>query len=99
MAQLPIPKVAQRASVAAFALLAAVAIGAAPIAEMSDSVADRAGVTSLQDVDHFSDSNDPDEDPAPLIQDPPEVQGPVNPGQKTLSPQHRRSRHRAPTST
>jgi hypothetical protein len=99
MAKLPIPTVAQCASFAAFALLGAVAIGAAPIAETSVPVADRAGVTSLQDVDHFSDSNDPDEDPAPLIQDPPQVQGPSNPGQKTLTPQHRRSRHRAPTST
>jgi hypothetical protein len=95
MATLPIQKVARSASFRVFALIGALVIAPAPIAGASVLVDPApAHVTSFQNV------NDPDQvDPAPLIQDPPEVQGPSNPGQKTLSPQHRRSRHRAPTST
>jgi hypothetical protein len=94
MAKLPIEKVARSASFRAFALIGALLIAPAPIAGAS-VLADPAPahVTSFQNV------NDPNEDPAPLIQNPPEVQGPSNPSQNTLGPQHRRSRHRAPTST
>jgi hypothetical protein len=69
-------------------------VGSAPIADTGVLLADRAPA-----VTHLDDSNDPEQDPEPLIQDPPEVQSPSVPGQKTLTPQHRRSRHRAPTST
>jgi hypothetical protein len=95
MAKVPSKKVARGASFRVFALIGAVLIWPAPIAGASVDAADAAPVH----VATFQDSNDPDLDPAPLIQDPPEVQGPSSPGQKTLSPQHRRSRHRAPTST
>lgn len=90
MAKLPSKEVAQTAALGVFALTGAVLIGAAPVA----------GVIALgtAHIVLFTDVNDPD--PAPLIQDPPEVQGPANPGQKTLAPsQHHRSHHRAPTST
>jgi hypothetical protein len=95
MAKLPTKKVAWSASFRVFALIGAVLIGPAPIAGASVDAADAASVH----VATFEDSNDPDQDPSPLIQDPPEVQGPSSPGQKTLAPQHRRSHHRAPTST
>ena len=97
---LPSHTVAQHARWAALAVLLAVGVGSASIADTGVLLANRApaGITSAQAVAHV-DSNDPDRDPEPLIQDPPEVQSPPSPGQKTLTPQHRRSRHRAPTST
>jgi hypothetical protein len=87
MATLPVQKVARSASFAVFALIGVGLIGPTPIA-----VAD---VSAPAHVVSFDDPQDPD----PLVQDPPELQSPSNPGQKTLGPTHRRSRHRAPTST
>jgi hypothetical protein len=98
MAKLPTKMVARTAACGVFTLLGAALIGSASIAEAGVPVADSSSAhpASFQD---FKDVQDPDLEPAPLIQDPPGVQGPSNPGQKTLTPQHRRSRHRAPTST
>jgi hypothetical protein len=75
-------------------LLVAVGVGSAPVAATGVLLAVRPPA-----ITHVDDSNDPDQDPPPFNQDPPEAQGPSTPGQKTLTPQHRRSRHRAPTST
>jgi hypothetical protein len=90
MAMLPLRKVVQTATFVVSALIGAGLIVPAPIAVAGLAPAPR---TSFLNV------NDPNQDPDPLVQDPPEVQGPSNPGQKTLGPTHRRSRHRAPTST
>jgi hypothetical protein len=78
-----------------FALFGAVLIGSAPIVVASVPVADStpADVATFM---NFRDVQDPDPDPAPLIHDPPEMQSPSNPGQKTLTPQHHKSHHRAP---
>jgi hypothetical protein len=75
-----------------FALFGVVLVGPAPIAEASVPVAD----CTPAHVATYNDVQDPDPDPAPLIHDPPEVQSPSNPGQKTLTPQHHKSHHRAP---
>jgi hypothetical protein len=95
MAELPSSKVALGATIGVFALFGAVLSGPAPIAEASVPIADSASahVATFQDV---HDVQDPDPDPAPLIQDPPGVHAPANPGQKTLSPSQHRSHHRAP---
>jgi hypothetical protein len=95
MPTLPAYTVAQRAGCAALALLVAVGVGSAPVADTGVVLAVRPPA-----VTHVDDSNDPDQDPPPFNnQDPPEAQGPSTPGQKTLTPQHRRSHHRVPTST
>lgn len=98
MATLPTKKVARNAAFGVFTLLGAALIGSAQIAGASVPVAASASAHSVS-VQNVKDFQDPDIDPAPLIQDPPGVQGPSNPGQKTLTPQRHRSRHRAPTST
>jgi hypothetical protein len=92
MAKLPTKRIARSATFGVFALFGAVLFGPAPIAEASVPVADSASahIASLQDV------QDPDIDPAPLIQDPPGVHTPTKPGQKTLTPSQHRSHHRAP---
>jgi len=95
MAKLPAKRIARNATFGVFALFGAVLFGPAPIAEASVPVADSASahVTSVQDVQGIQ---DPDSDPAPMIQDPSDIQDPAKPGQKTLTPQHHRSHHRAP---
>lgn len=92
MAELPSSNVALGATFGVFALFGAVLIGPAPIAVASVPIVD----STPANVAIFHDVHDPDPDPAPLIQDPPEVQGPSNAGQKTLTPQHHKSHHRAP---
>jgi hypothetical protein len=92
MAKLPAVRVAHSATFGVFALFGAVLIGPAPIAVASVPGADAVSAH----VATFMNVNDPDPNPAPLIHDPPEVQSPSNPGQKTLTPRHYRSTHRAP---
>jgi hypothetical protein len=92
MAKLPSYKVARTATFGVFALFGGVLIGSAPIAMASVPGADAASVH----VASFQDVQDPDPNPAPLIQDPPGVHSPTNPGQKTLTPSQHRSHHRAP---
>jgi hypothetical protein len=95
MATLPAVRVAHTATFGVFALFGAVLIGTAPIAEASVSGANSASA-HVASFMKFQDVQDPDPNPAPLIHDPPEVQSPSNPGQKTLTPHHYRSTHRAP---
>jgi hypothetical protein len=92
MATLPAVRVALRATFGVFTLFGAVLVGTAPIAEASVSGAN----SGSAHVASFMNLNDPDPNPAPMIHDPPEVQSPSNPGQKTLTPRHYRSTHRAP---
>lgn len=95
MATMPALRVAYGAIFGVCALVGFVLAGPAPFVQASVPAA----VAAPAHVALFHDVQDPDLDPAPLIQDPPEVHSPPNPGQKTLTPQHHKSHHRAPTST
>jgi hypothetical protein len=95
MAKLPTVRVARNATFGVFALFGVVLIGPASIAVASVPGADSASA-HVATFMNFQDVQDPDPNPAPLIHDPPEVQNPTNPGQKTLAPRHYRSTHRAP---
>ncbi|MGA9493444.1 MAG: hypothetical protein WBV80_24795 [Mycobacterium sp.] len=89
MATMPALRVACGATFGVCALVGAVLAGPAQFVRASVP-------TAVGALSHDASSLDPDADPAPLIQDPPEVHGPSNPGQKTLTPQHHKSHHRAP---